>query len=473
MIYLTSREQLLSHGPVALKSLVLDCLEAGLRRADPARAVYETVKLEGETLLVKGQKIPLSQDQRIILLGAGKASYPIAKALESILGERIIDGVIICKHGQPGTLQRCRLYHAAHPIPDRQGLEASMEALRLAESTRADDIVFGCVTGGSSALMPLPAAGISLEDKQEANQILLGCGADITEINAVRKHLSRIKGGRLAMALHPGARLINLTVSDVINDPLDYITDPTVPDTSFFHNARQTLDKYELWERIPASVRQHLERADPAEETPKEKDLAKRFRLDIILVPGTAACEGAAGKASELGYQPFVLSTMFRGESRELGRHLAAVAKEIVLNHRPFAPPCLLICGGETTVKLSENPGSGGPNQEFVLGAALELEGMPGVVAAGLDTDGTDGPTEAAGGLADETSLLRAGRLGLDLEAALKQNNALPALKQLDDLILTGSTGTNVNDLKLIGISAEPITQSWLRPQPNTEEKGH
>ena len=464
MPYLTNREHLLSHGPVQLRSMLLQCLEAGLERADPGKAVLETVRWTGKRLLVKDQAIPLQEGRRILVLGAGKASYPIAEALESILGERIFDGVVICKHGQPGRLQRCRLYPAAHPIPDQNGLRAATEALKLAASTRDGDIVFGCVTGGSSALMPLPAPGISLEDKQAANRILLGCGADITEINAVRKHLSRIKGGRLAMALHPGARLINLTVSDVINDPLDYITDPTVPDTSCFQDARRTLDKYELWERVPASVRRHLNRADPAEESPKHEDLADRFRQDIVLVPGTAACEGAAAKAARMGYQPIVLSTMFRGESRELGRHLAAVAKEIALHGRPFAPPCLLIGGGETTVTLSEAVGSGGPNQEFVLGAALELEGLPGVAVAGLDTDGTDGPTEAAGGLADATTLLRARKLGLDLFAALKEHNALPVLKRLEDLILTGSTGTNVNDLKLICIAGREASSSDSRP---------
>jgi glycerate-2-kinase len=296
--------------------------------------------------------------------------------------------------------------------------------------------------------MPYPVESVTLDEKKQVNKLLLTCGANIIEINAVRKHLSRIKGGWLAKAVHPQAHLINLTVSDVIGDPLDYITCPTVPDTSNFDDARRTLSKYDLWEKVPVSVARYLKEGGPALETPK--DLSDHRIDNFIIVAGTAACEGAAEKARELNLQTMILSTMLEGESRELGGTFAAIAKEILLNNRPLQPPCVVIGGGETTVKITGEAGLGGPNQEFSLGAALWIDQIGEVVVIGQDSDGTDGPTDIAGGVVDNLTIQRAKALGIDIFAALNRHDVASVLLKMEDAILTGATGTNVNDIKLM-----------------------
>ena len=455
MAYVKNKDLLLSHGNIAARQAALDIIEYALTKADPYHATRELVTLEGDGLAVADLRFDLNQYKRIFLLGAGKATYPIAKALEDVLGDRITDGVVVCKYDQPGNLSRAGLYFAGHPIPDESGFAASKKALDLATQTRPGDIVIGCITGGSSALFPLPAEGLTLEDKIAVNRLLLSCGANIVEINAVRKHLSRIKGGRLAKAIHPQAQLINLTVSDVIGDPLDYITDPTVPDTSSLDDARATLTKYDLWEKVPLSVGKFLKEAGPQHETPKSGDLAAHRRHDFIIVKGEAACEGAAEKARELGYQTMILSTRLEGESSELGRTFAGIAAEIVNNRRPLIPPSVVIGGGETTVKIEGEAGTGGPNQEFAVSAAICIAGMRNVVMVGIDSDGSDGPTDLAGAMVDGTMVSAARNNGLNLFNSLKRHDVTPALKKLGDAVYTGATGTNVNDLKFILILAE------------------
>ncbi len=448
MSYIKNLDALLSHGNAKLRRVAFDIVDHGLAKADPYKATRKLVRLEGDILHVGEIPIDLKNRGKIYLLGTGKATYPIAKALEDILGDRIDDGVIICKYGQEGTLTRSRLYFSNHPIPDEAGFSAAKEALALAEKTLPGDIVFACVTGGSSALMPYPVEGVTLDEKKLVNRLLLTCGANIIEINNVRKHLSRIKGGRLAKAVHRGAHLINLTVSDVIGDPLDYITCPTVPDTSTFDDARRTLTKYELWNKVPASVARYLKEGGLKQETPK--DLSDHHMDNFIIVPGTAACEGAAERAKELGFETMILSTMLEGESRELGGTFAAIAKEIIMSGRPLNPPCVIIGGGETTVKISAEAGKGGPNQEFALGAALWIDSIGDVVIIGQDSDGTDGPTEYAGGVVDNLTAARAKESGMDIFAALNRHDVTKSLLGLEDAIVTGATGTNVNDLKVM-----------------------
>lgn len=448
MGYIKNRQMLLSHGNVNLRKIAFDIVEHALAKADPYKAVKELVHLQGDLLEIGEIRLDLRKQGRIFLLGTGKATYPIAKALEEILGDRIEDGLIICKYGQEGTLTRSRLFFSSHPIPDEAGFNAARKAMALAKQTRPGDIVFAAITGGSSALMPYPVESVTLDEKKLVNKLLLTCGANIIEINAVRKHLSRIKGGWLAKAVHPKAHLINLTVSDVIGDPLDYITCPTVPDTSSFDDARRTLTKYELWDKVPASVGQYLKTGGPSLETPK--DLSDHRIDNFIIVTGTAACEGAAEKARELNFQTMILSTMLEGESKEVGATFAAIAREILLNNRPLQPPCAVIGGGETTVKITGEMGQGGPNQEFSLGAALWIDQIGEVVIIGQDSDGTDGPTDIAGGVVDNLTIERARSLGIDIFAALTRHDATPVLLKMEDAIRTGATGTNVNDLKLM-----------------------
>jgi len=450
MSYIKNLETLLAHGSEKLRRIALDIVEHGLAKADPYKAVKDLVCIKGDILHVGELRFDLKKHGRIFLLGTGKATYPIAKALEDILGERIEDGVVICKYDQEGTLSHSRLYLASHPIPDEAGFEGAKEALALAAKTAPGDIVFAGITGGSSALMPYPVEGVTLDEKKLVSNLLLTCSANIIEINAVRKHLSLIKGGRLAQAIHPEAHLINLTVSDVIGDPLDYITCPTVPDTASFEDARRTLTKYELWDKVPASVSRYLKEGGEDQETPK--DLSDHKIDNFIVVAGTAACEGAAERARELNFETMILSTMLEGESRELGGTFAAIAKEILLNKRPLKPPCVVIGGGETTVKIvsASEAVEGGPNQEFSLAAALWIDEIGDVVIVGQDSDGTDGPTDVAGGIVDSSTAGRAREMGVDIYDALRKHDTTHALKKLEDAIMTGATGTNVNDLKVM-----------------------
>lgn len=450
--FIKNRDDLLDNGD-PMRQVALDIAEHALAAADPYIAATSLLSLSGDTLRVGDREIGLA-GRRIHVIGTGKATFPIAKALDEILGARITAGLIVCKHGQQGALAHIEIAHAAHPVPDEGSVAGARRTVELLDDIRAGDVVIAAVTGGSSALFVAPVPGISLADKMALNRILLTCGADIREINAVRKHVSAVKAGRLVASLPAGTTLINLTVSDVIGDALDYITDPTVPDTSTFDDARHTLDKYALWERLPASVTDYLKSAGAADETPKEADLSHLERLDHILVRADAACHAAAAKAEALGLRPLILSTAFEGESRELGRTFAAMAREVRGSGRPTAAPCVLIGGGETTVTIDGAAGIGGPNQEFAVAGAIYLDGMANVAMLGIDTDGTDGPSDLAGAIVDGGTLRRADAAGLDLHAVLRAHDATPALKTLGDGIDTGATGTNVNDLKLVVIRA-------------------
>jgi glycerate 2-kinase len=448
--YFKNYDQIVSRGNRRMRKDAVDILNAGLRMANPGEATRDLVELRGDHLRIGQKTYPPASFKNIYVIGAGKATFPVARALDDILGRRITDGVVTCKEGQEGGLNHIKLRLASHPIPNEKGMAASEEILALAKRTEPGDLVFSCITGGSSALMPLPVPEITLEDKKKANQILLTCGANIIEINSVRKHLSLIKGGQLAKAVHPEALLINITVSDVIGDPLDYITDPTVPDTSSFADAKNVMEKYDLWNRMPPSISKYLKNPPPERETPKSLESHKIE--NHIIVAGDAACIGAEMRAKELGYHTMILSSMFEGESRELGRTFGFIAKDILLNGRPVKAPCALIGGGETivTIRSGEKAGLGGPNQEFSLGAAVEITELENVVIAGLDTDGTDGPTPFAGGITDETSFKRASEAGIDIFAALRDHDAAAALEAMGDILLTGNTGTNVNDLKIM-----------------------
>ncbi len=447
----TNRGNLTDHGETELRNKVLDILDWSLHKSDPGIATKDLVRLEDEVLSVGYLELDLELFKKIIVIGAGKASYPIAKALEDILGSRISGGIVVSKDGHHGKLNYACSEMASHPIPDDRSFGHARTAMEFAARTGPRDLVFACFTGGSSALMSMPAPGIPFKDKILANKILLSCGANIVEVNAVRKHLSGIKGGRLAQLIHPEAVLINLTVSDVIGDPLDCVTDLTVPDSSSFEDAKNTLTRYDLWEKMPASITGYLLESNKERETPKTLD--DRRIESFMLVNPDSACDGAAEKAMELGLEPFVLTTMLEGESREAGRILGCIAKEILRSERPVKPPCALICGGETTVTLDKfERGSGGPNQEFTIGAALEISGCESVVVAGFDTDGTDGPTSYAGGIADGHSVRRAVSLGIDMHRTLKEHTTSETLGRLNDLLITGNTGTNVNDVKILVI---------------------
>ncbi len=443
-------EELTGHGFADLRRVALDIASHGLVAADPYEATKAQVSFDGHTLAVADRSYEIASDRKTFVVGAGKASLPIARALEDLLGRRISGGLVVGKHGTDVQLQRIPQHFAAHPVPDEASRVGALQTKALLDRVKPRDLVIACFTGGSSSLFVDPAGRISLQDKQETNQALLACGAEITEINAVRKHISRVKGGRLALRMPAQAPLINLTVSDVIGDALDCITDPTVPDTSTLDDARATLDKYDLWSRVPATVAAYLRNACVDQETPKPEDFVDRPMQSLVVVPGDRACVGAAKRAETLGYETIVLSTMFEGESAELGHTFAAIAKQVCHNGRPVHPPCVVIGGGETTVRIDGPAGEGGPNQEFALSAAIGIGGLSDVAVMGIDSDGTDGPTDLAGGLVDGSVADEARQMGLDLSRYLRAHDAGSALRRLSAAVVTGSTGTNVNDLKIL-----------------------
>lgn len=452
MEFIKNREALLSVGEKALRRVALDIAEAGIATAHPGLATKRLVSIKGDTLTISGRSYDLSKKPQIFIVGAGKATYPIAEALEELLGNRITDGLVSCKYGQEGSLNRIRLHLASHPLPDRASQTAAEEISAIVAKARPGDIVIACFTGGSSALFAHPVEGISIEEKAATSQVLLTCGANIIEINDVRKHLSTVKGGRLVRNLPRGAHLISLTVSDVIGDAMDYITDPSVPDRSRFADAQRVLDKYDLWKSLPKSVCRHIKEAPSDCETVLEKDFAHIDRHDVLLFSTDAACKGAAEAARAAGYTPMLLSSLFEGESSVLGRNFVAIARQILMDGQPIKAPCVLLGGGETTVTTGGSQGKGGPNQEFAAAAALELADLPGVVVVGIDSDGTDGPTDYAGGVADSRTAAEAKQRGVDLFTALRRHDITPALVNIDHAILTGNTGTNVNDLKIMVI---------------------
>jgi len=423
-----------------LRRHALSIFRAAVAAADPRRTVRETLRPAG-----------LSRFRRIFAVGAGKASAAMAQAAEQALGRRITGGWINTKDGHGAPLARITVHEASHPVPDARGVEGARRIAEIAAQAGEGDLLLCLISGGGSALLPLPMPPVTLEDKQETTRLLLACGATIHEINAVRKHLSAIKGGRLARLAWP-AHVLSLLLSDVIGDPLDVIASgPTAPDTSTFASAWAVVEKYGLAGKIPAAARELLQQglAGKVEETPKPDDPCFRRVTNRIVGSNRLAVDAAARKARELGYRPLVLSTTIEGETRDIAAMHAAIAREIVAAGRPARPPVCVISGGETTVTL-RGGGLGGRNQEFALAAAIALEGVPGVLVFSAGTDGTDGPTPAAGAMADGATVSRAAALGLDARRMLAANDSYHFFEPLGDLVVTGPTGTNVMDVRLM-----------------------
>ena len=438
-------------GLVRLRNDALDIFHSALAAVDPEEAVRRHVRLEGDVLSAGSRQYDLKACDRLLVVGAGKAVAPMAKALEDLLGDRISAGMLVVKDGHGLPLKKIRIQEAGHPVPDARGIAGTLQIIDLLEGAGERDLVICLISGGGSALLIAPSEGIDLADKQAATKNLLACGATIHEINAIRKHLSRAKGGQLAAAAHPAA-VVSLILSDVVGDDLDVIgSGPTVPDRSSYRDALEILQRYEIWERTPDSVRERLSQgsAGALAETPKPGDPAFR-RCDQVLVGSCLrALDAAAQTARRLGYQPLILSSKVEGEAREVARAFAAVGREILSSRNPLKPPACVLMGGETTVTL-QGAGRGGRNQEFVLAGAIALDATERIVLLAGGTDGTDGPTDAAGALADGFTIARARTLGMNPFAFLKRSDSYHFFKPLDDLILTGPTRTNVMDVYML-----------------------
>jgi glycerate 2-kinase len=434
-----------------------EILKAGLDAVDPEQAVRRYVRRDKEALIVGETSYSLDRYRRIILVGAGKGTAPMAKALEDILGDKMTGGRIIVKYGYGMPLKRTQVVEAGHPIPDEAGLSGAEELLTQLKECTEEDLVICGFSGGGSALLPAPIPPFTLEQKQACTRLLLECGASIDEINAIRKHLSRLKGGQLAKEAYP-ATVISLLLSDVVGDRLDVIASgPTVPDESTYQDCLGIVEKYDLVERLPKGVVERFKAGAAGEvaETPKQGD-PLFSRVQNLIVGNNRECLLAAReKATSLGYNTIVLSSQIEGEAREVARVLAAIAKEIHQAGIPIAPPACVLAGGETTVTI-HGSGKGGRNQELALACAMAIDGWEGISMFSAGTDGTDGPTDAAGAIVDGTTCRRAREAALDPNASLMENDSYSFLESLGDLLKTGPTRTNVMDIicMLIGGSA-------------------
>lgn len=441
--------------PFKARADALSILDAALKAADPYLAVRNAVEVEGNVLRVFGEKFEIRG--RVYLLAFGKAACAMSRAVLDALGELVGEGLVVTKYGYAEDCPRppnVRVIEAGHPVPDENSLLAGKLGVELARKVGEDDILLVLISGGGSALFLLPEKGISLDDKIRTNELLLKSGARIYEINTVRKHISAVKGGKLAKRVR--GTVISLILSDVVGDPLEAIASgPTVEDPTTFQDAYRILNLYGVWERLPESVKRHIELGlqGKAEETLKE-DLPNVH--NFIVGSNSLACEAAKRKAEELGYNAEILTTTLEGEAKEVALAVGSIVQEIARYDRPVPKPAVLIAGGEWTVTIEGETGLGGPNQEFALSVARKIAGLNAIVLA-VDTDGTDGPTDAAGGIVDGKTLERLKMAGIYVEEALRKHDSYRVLETVDALFKTGPTGTNVNSL-VIAVIRDPAT---------------
>jgi glycerate 2-kinase len=447
-----NRTRLTDHGDQALRATVLDLAEVALAALSPSAGLRRSVRLDGENLVAGGRSYDLAAVGRLVVLGAGKASAELAAALEQMLGPRLDAGVVVVPRAAETPMRRLTVLPGEHPVPGPASVAGARALLAQAARLGERDLAICVFTGGSSALASLPPPVVSAAEKARLHQLMLSSGMSVVEINTVRKHVSLIKGGRLARAIAP-ARILNLTVSDVVGDPLDCITDPTVQDTSTVAGAMSVLREWELLDRVPASVREYL--ADGAESA--SPDVSDVDIHSVLLARGEDGTEAVLKAAEARGFSGVRLGGSLEAEAAPTGRVLATLARESQTTDSPWPRGAVVVaCGGECTVNLGPGAdalfGRGGPCQEAAVGAALALDGTAGIVALFADTDGSDGGTAIAGGLVDWSTAERAREQGLSLRKGLMDHATTALLDACGDAVLTGATLTNANDLVIIGV---------------------
>lgn len=464
-----------------LRSMAKEIFSKAVSAVDPARLLKETIRIEKNRLLIvpdpvrksggrrpdatsakrgivanPAEKDPelsfdLNSFEKIYVVGAGKASNSMAQAIEETFGDRVTKGIVTTKYGHLLPLKKTQIIEAGHPLPDRKGYEGAKRIRNLLKGSGPNDLVIFLLSGGGSALLPFPADEIELKEKQEVTQLLLDCGADIQEINTIRKHISKMKGGWLARWAYPST-VLGFILSDVVGDQPDIIgSGPTVADPSTFEKAWEILQKYDLLGEISASIKNHLQsgKEGKVEETPKPGDPVFERVHNRLIGSNSLALLAAEKEAASRGLNTLILSSSIVGETREAARFHTAIANEVISSGNPVPTPACILSGGETTVTI-KGDGLGGRNQEFALAGALEIGGIEKIVLLSGGTDGTDGPTDAAGALADHTTLSRAKSMGLNPRAHLENNDAYPFFQKLGDLLITGPTRTNVMDVRII-----------------------
>lgn len=429
--------------------------QAAIAAVDPEAAIISALTREKDTLYLKGKHFALQAFRRIVIVGAGKATAPMAGAMERLLGDRIDTGIIVVKYGYSSPLQKVKVEEGGHPIPDDAGLKGARDIAHLLSQCDDNDLVISLISGGGSALLPLPPPNVTLEQKQVVTRELLHCGATIHELNAVRKHLSLTKGGGLARHAYP-ATIINLMLSDVVGDDMDVVASgPFVPDRSTFQDAVAVLEKYAIVGAIPRPIMDHLLQGARGviPETPKKGDQIFEKVTNLVIGSNIIACTAAREQAKSLGYNTIILSSMIEGNTSDIALAHVAIAKEVLSSHNPISRPACIISGGETTVRV-QGKGLGGRNQEFALVCARSLVDLSGkIVILSGGTDGTDGPTNAAGGIVDTGTLSRGSEMGLSVDSFLKNNDAYHYLQATGDLLMTGPMRTNVMDVRIMLVS--------------------
>lgn len=430
---------------------------AGVEAVNPYGLVLQAVYLNGKNLNIGDVAYNLNHFKSIIVVGAGKATAPMAQAMESILGDVIDDGKIIVKYGHTARLKRTKVVEASHPVPDIAGVKGTEDIIKMLKNADKETLIICLISGGGSALLVSPYTGITLRDKQSVTGFLLKSGATIDELNTVRKHLSKVKGGRFAEVAYP-ATLVTIVLSDVIGDRIDVIASgPTVPDPTTFQNAMHVIEKYNLKNRLPARVLKLFKQGlnGKIKDTPKSGEPFFKKTETIVIGSIKNAIASAKEKARSLGFDTEVITSKLQGEARDAPRYLAARAIEVQNSLRSGDKPKCLISGGETTVTVKGN-GIGGRNQELALSFAMEIEGIKGITMLSAGTDGTDGPTDAAGAFVDGNTIVSARELGIVPEIYLENNNSYNFFKRLDFVskrrhhLITGPTGTNVMDMQII-----------------------
>lgn len=417
-----------------------EILAAGLSAADPYDAVKRYLEVEDGRISAGGESL---EAERVFILAAGKAAGPMARAACELLGEKLAGGILVTKDGHDTGPESLETFFASHPEPDERGVEAARKGQELTESLGEGDLLLALISGGASALLADPAPPVEIGDLKKLTSDLLRSGADIEEINTVRKHVSVLKGGGLVDLAHPAPTLA-LLLSDVVGDaPFSIASGLTTPDPTTLEDTREVLKRYGI---EPSDAVTELLKQE--KETPKPGDYVFDDSVTVVCGGGRHASEAAAEKARELGYEPLILSTLINDDARNVATTYAAIIREVLESGNPVSPPCALISGGEATVVV-RGDGTGGPNQEFALALAVQLDGIEGWSAIAADTDGNDGSTDAAGGTVDGATAQTIREKGLDPAEALENNDAYTALGKASALVITGPTGTNVNDLRV------------------------
>jgi len=455
-----NRDQILSHGDVESRRIVLDITEKTLQKLDARGRIKSIMRLDGDMLHIGVKSWDLSKKRNVYLLGAGKACNHMAMAVDEILGNRLTRGIAIVKIAEEtDVFSKTEVYVGGHPLPNKEGYRACLKMLELVDNAGTDDLFIVVISGGSSALMSCPIEGVSLEDEIVVTDVMLKSGANIYEINAIRRHISQFNGGMLAKRIEArGAELIGFGISDGLGSPATgdiripyaaYKSTPMGPDTTTLEDARRVIRDYNVADRLPKNVVDYLMNVGPEGETPKAFPNNTYYLINTL----PDSCIYAKRFAEEMGIHAVILTSYLEGESRDVGTVFASIAREIQAYGNPVSAPCMVLASGEATTKILDNSeitGHGGPSQEETLSFAFTADKAKGVCLLSIDSEGTDGTTPVAGGITDSQSLKAARSKGIDVFAALRGHACYEALSAMDDVVFTGNTGTNICDFNIM-----------------------